>query len=183
MNREIPRNIQLQEILVLDPDRLRGAVVARSVSKTFPAARVYCESEPSVAASILAQHDIELFLVAVRGFDLDILTLLGVCATHNQGRTRVLVMTPEPHSTALDALRSLPITGVFDSRSSNLRELERACRLIANGFTYRSRSLLGDAVGELRPIQLEGECQTSLRAMPRALPPSRVRINSRWLRR
>ena len=141
MNRELTHKTELQAILVLEPDRLRGAVVARAVSRMFSSARVYCESQPATAARILAEEDIDLLIVAIRGFDLDILTLLGVWAEHGVGSTRVLVMTSDMESAALSALRSLPITGVYDSRTGNLEELEFACRAVASGNTYWHRCI------------------------------------------
>ncbi len=164
----------LKEILVLEPDRLRGAVVARAVSKTFPTARVYCESEPALAAKMLAERDVELFVVALRGFDLDILTLLGVWAEHAVGHTRVLVMTPDVHSTAVTALRSLPVTGVFDSSSSDLRELEFACRTVASGATYWCNRFVEPCV-EAATLVSGGAPSKSEKLAGRASPPLALR--------
>jgi hypothetical protein len=171
------RKPEVHEILVLEPDRLRGAVIARTTSRLFPSARVYCESDPSVAAVLLAEHAIELFIVAVRGFDLDIVTLLGVWAEHNVGETRVLLMTPDPQSNVLTALRSLPINGVFDSSCSDLRELEFACVAVASGATYVSRSVRERQVRTRQPARTAVACKEegSARAV-RVSPPPRGQV-------
>src|SRR5690348_3564093 len=104
-------NTELQRVLVLDPDRLCGAMIAQTARQVFQSSQVEYEAEPAVAAVRLAEEQIDLFLVAVRGFDLDILTLLGVWAEHDPRRTRVLVIAPQANCSAMMALRSLPISG------------------------------------------------------------------------
>lgn len=127
---------EITEILVLETDRLRGAVIARTVSRVFPTARIYAEHLTSEAAQVLAGRRIDLFLVALRGFDLDVLTLLGVWAQHADERTRLLVMSPDVNCAAMRAVRTLPISAVFDSSRADLRELEFACRAVAAGRPY-----------------------------------------------
>lgn len=127
---------EVREILVLETDRLRGAVVARTLSRVFPHARVYSEHLTTVAAKVLADNPIDLFVVAVRGFDLDVLTLLGVWAQHAEPQTRLLVMTPDVNSAAMKAIQTLPVAAVFDCSHANLRELEFACRAVASGKPY-----------------------------------------------
>ena len=148
----------VQEVLVLEPEPLCGAVIAQTARTVFPGARVHRETEPSAAAIVLAERPIGLFIVAMRGFDLDVLTLLGVWAEHDASRTRVLVVTPDANSAALMAIRSLPIAGVYDSRSSDLTELEDAFRAVARGCGYWSRSvrqtIKAIAGTELTPIEV-----------------------------
>lgn len=132
----------IQQILVLDADRLCGAVLARTVSTIFPSARVYCESAPNVAASLLAEESIDFLVVSVRGFDLDVITLLSVWSEREAPRAPVLVVTPDAGSTAVVAVRTLPVGGIFDSSSSDLREFEAACHLVASGSVYLSPAAL-----------------------------------------
>ena len=174
-------NSELQPILVLEPDRLRAAIVARAVSRVFAGARVYCESDTGVAAKILAEQDIGLFIVGLRGFDLDILTLLGVWAEQAAARTRVLIMTPHIASTAVMALRTLPITGIFDSSSGDLRELEFACRTVASGETYWCRPY-GDTNSEDNAIVATQVAEPPTPPRP-ASRPVRSRIRRRRFRR
>jgi DNA-binding NarL/FixJ family response regulator len=136
-------NSNSHRVLVLDPDRLCGAMIVETVRRVFPGSRVDCESEPAAAAGFLAEGTFDLFVVAVRGFDLDIITLLGVWAEHDAERTRVLVVAPQPNCSAILALQTLPIHGVFDSSQGDLRELEVACRLVDRGGTYFSQTVRG----------------------------------------
>jgi DNA-binding NarL/FixJ family response regulator len=131
---------KVQHVLVLDPDRLCGAMITQTVRGVFPAARVQNESDPAVAAIRLAEGGINLLVVAVRTFDLDIITLLGVWAEHDVDHTRVLLIAPQGNSSAMLALQSLPIHGVFDSTHGDLRELEIACRLVGHGGRYFSET-------------------------------------------
>jgi DNA-binding NarL/FixJ family response regulator len=132
---------ELQHVLVLDPDRLCGAMIAQTARRVFPDADVDYESEPAVAAVRLAERPVDFLIVAVRGFDLDILTLLGVWAEHNVQHTRVLVVAPQANCSALLALQTLPINGIFDSTHGDLAELEVACRAIADGQAYWSSTV------------------------------------------
>jgi DNA-binding NarL/FixJ family response regulator len=138
---------KVQYALVLDPDRLCGAMITQTVRGVFPAARVQNESDPAVAAVRLAEGGIDLLVVAVRTFDLDIITLLGVWAEHDVDRTRVLLIAPQANSSAVQALQSLPIHGVFDSTHGDLRELEIACRLVGHGGRYFSDSIAAPKPG------------------------------------
>lgn len=151
----------VQEVLILEPEPLCGAVIAQTAAAVFRRARVHRESDPSAAAIVMAQRQIEIFIVAMRGFDLDVLTLLGVWAVHDADRTRVLVVTPDANSAALMAIRTLPIAGVYDSRNSDLAELEFAFRAIARGSSYWSRSVrqrIKTMAGtELTPIEVVDE--------------------------
>jgi DNA-binding NarL/FixJ family response regulator len=131
----------VREILVLETDRLCGAVLVQAAKRVFPAAKLHSESEPAVAAVLLADHPIDLFIVAVRGFDLDIITLLGVWAEHDTKRTRVLVVTPNASSHAIVALRGLPIAGIFDSSWSDLKDLEFAMSAVGGGKPYFSDTI------------------------------------------
>jgi DNA-binding NarL/FixJ family response regulator len=131
---------KVQHALVLDPDRLCGAMITQTVRGVFPAACVQNESDPAIAAVRLADGGIDLLVVAVRTFDLDIITLLGVWAEHDADHTRVLLIAPQGNSSAMLALQSLPIHGIFDSTHGDLRELEIACRLVGRGGRYFSES-------------------------------------------
>lgn len=122
---------------MLEPDRLCGAIVSQTVSRLYPQARVHCETEPSVAAVLLAERAIDLFIVALRGFDLDVITLLGVWADHDAHYTRVLVVTPHANCAALRTIEGLPILGVFDSSRGDLHDLETACVAVVNGCRFR----------------------------------------------
>jgi len=126
----------VREILVLETDRLRGTVIARTISRVFPTARVYTEHKTNSAAQVLAECQIDLFVVALRGFDLDVLTLLGVWAQHATPQTRLMIMTPDVNCAAMRAAASLPIAAVFDCSRGDLRELEFACRAVASGRPY-----------------------------------------------
>lgn len=117
-------------------------MIAQSAKTALPDASVHLESVPANAAALLADRDIALFVVTLHGFDLDILTLLGVWAEHDPRRTRVLVITPDANSSAIAALASLPIHGIVDLRQSDFQELERAFRVVLAGATYRSRSAM-----------------------------------------
>lgn len=125
-----------REVLILEPDRLCAAVITRCAGDALPKATIHCVSEPAEAAKLLAKGTIRLFIAGIRGFDLDILTLLGVWAEHEAANTRVLVVTPEVNSTAVVALKALPLSGIFDSGTNNLRELEFAIRIVATGGLY-----------------------------------------------
>lgn len=129
----------VQEILILEPDRLCAAVLANSVHTVFPDVILHCEADPNLAAVALAERQIDLFVATLRGFDLDIMTLLGVWADQKPRRTRVLVVTPNADSVPLAAVRALPISGIFHWNEGDLGELESALRIIASGSSYWSR--------------------------------------------
>ena len=137
-------NTDVQHVLILEPDPLRGTMIAQSVRSALPSARVQLESVPGNAAAVLAENDVALFIVTLHGFDLDILTLLGVWAEHDVRRTRVLIVTPDANSSAIAALGSLPIHGIVDLRQADFQELERAFRLVLRGDNYRSRSSMSE---------------------------------------
>ncbi len=170
----------VQEVLILEPEPLCGAVIAQTAGIVFPGANVHLETEPAMAAAILAERPIGMFIVALRGFDLDILTLLGVWAEHDANRARVLVITPDANSAALMAIRTLPIAGVYDSSNSDLPELEFAFRAIARGASYWSSSVRQQinalAGTDLKPIGLVDDMFVELRDITRRdrrAPPAR----------
>ncbi len=138
-------NTDVQDVLVLEPDPLCGAMIAQTAGAVFPSARIHCETLPAEAAAVLAERQVSLFIVTLRRFDFDILTLLGVWAEHDTNCTRVLVITPDATSSAVAALQSLPIHGIVDLRQTDFQELERAFRTVAGGATYWSRSALAPA--------------------------------------
>ncbi|HVU32301.1 MAG TPA: hypothetical protein VHE61_02630 [Opitutaceae bacterium] len=132
---------EIQEILILEPDRMCAAVLARTAEQVFPDAQIQSEMDPSMAAAALADRTIDLFVVTVRSFDLDIITLLGVWADQPTRGTRVLVVTPNGNSAPLAAVRMLPISGIFDWGRGDLCELEFALRVVATGSNYWSRAV------------------------------------------
>lgn len=134
-------NSQILRVLVLDTDRLCGAMITETVRNEYPTSQVDYEADPATAAASLTEGTIDLMVVAVRGFDLDVITLLGVWAEHDVDRTRVLVIAPTGNSSALLALQTLPIHGVFDSAQGDLHELELACRVVGRGGTYFSKTV------------------------------------------
>ena len=115
-------------------------MLAESLGRTFRGATIHAEGNPAVAAEILTERGVGLFVVAVRGFDLDAITLLGVWAEHQSHCVPALVVTPDIDSTAMLALRALPIPGIFDSSCGDIREFEDACATVACGLPYRSRT-------------------------------------------
>lgn len=137
----MPWENNVHEVLILEPSRLRGAMLAQSARAALPGARVYCESEPAAAAVTLSERPVGLFVVAVSGRKLDTATLLRAWADCDVRRTRVLVVTPQAQSTALAALGSLPVTGIFDSSCGDLREFEFALRAVSRGVAYWSRGV------------------------------------------
>lgn len=144
----MPLKPDVQEILVLETDPLCAVVIAEYTSSVFPGARIHCESDPAVAAVVLADRPVDLFIVAVRGLDLDVITLLGVWAGHDVERTKVLVVTPQLTSASLKAVCTLPIAGLLDWSCAELAELQVALRRIANGSTYWSRSVVTQRTGQ-----------------------------------
>jgi DNA-binding NarL/FixJ family response regulator len=122
-----------------------------------------------------------LFVVAVRGFDLDTVTLLGAWADHGSPQTRVLVMTPDVHCGAVTALRSLPITGVFDSSSSDLRELEFACRAVASGAKYWCPKVAEASASNPAPRRSPGLASGEM--LWRLAPPRPVQFHRRTRRK
>lgn len=172
----------IREILVLESDRLCGAVISRTLRGTFPDARVHCKNDIATAAETLSRGDVDLFVVTIRGFDLDVLTLLGVWAEHQAERTRVLVITPNANSSAMAALRGLPISGVFDSSCRSMRDLEALCCAIANGqsvgveYAYGSHAVVNAPdFFDNQFLALRSEMPKD-RAMARHPAPSRARV-------
>lgn len=170
----------LQNVLILEPDPLRGAMIAQSAKAALPGASVHLESVPAEAAAILAEQDVALFIVTLHGFDLDILTLLGVWAEHAPRRTRVLVVTPDANSSAIMALGSLPIHGIVDLRQTDFQELERAFRVVLSGATYRSRSAMAKwpaleviRCGSLVPSSIKVDLPEVTRRFHRRFEPPR----------
>jgi DNA-binding NarL/FixJ family response regulator len=177
----MPPHRRINEILLLDPDGLCRALLAESLGRTFPGARIHAEREPAKAAEILTDHGVDLFVVAVRGFDLDAITLLGVWAEHQAERVPVLVVTPDVDSTAMLALRDLPITGVLDSSCSDLGEFATACAAVARRLSYRSRSAKPVATAT---VAAASEAEPLTFSQPPRTPPTRVVSNrrNRWRR-
>jgi DNA-binding NarL/FixJ family response regulator len=171
------QKLDLQEILVLETDVEQGAVVARLISRLFPAARVYCESTPTRAAAVLSEGTIDLFVVAVRGFDIDVLTLLGAWADHGSSCTRVVVMSPDLRSNAVAALRCLPIQGWVNATAA-IEELEVACRSVAKGGTYSSLATAGSRRMAEGPLP----ASDSEDFLWRVAPPRAVRVTRRLRR-
>lgn len=178
----MPLHRRINEILLLEPDGLCRTLLAESLGRTFPGARIHAEREPVKAAEILTDHGVDLFVVAVRGFDLDAITLLGVWAEHQSERVPVLVVTPDVDSTAMLALRDLPITGVLDSSCSDLREFVAACLAVSCGVRYRSRSAKTLAIAN---AAVAGEAEPLTFSQPTRTPPTRVASDRRkpWRRR
>jgi DNA-binding NtrC family response regulator len=176
MNRLNSTRSASRDILVLDADRLRGAVVARALSRTFSNVRVYCEAQAKEAASILERRNVGLFLVTLNSFDADAITLLKVWSDYARAQTRVIVLSSDLSGAAVQAVRSLPIEHYFDYNTGTLDELETLCkRVLAQD---------GPALRPLREIERPSEDVPLRRSArmpdldirdPRSGPPDRRR--------
>lgn len=130
-----------QQVLILEPDRLRAATIYGALDAAFPSAVVRMTTDPQCAAAKLTESSTGLFVVAVRGFDLDVITLLTLVGERKPKTTTVLVVTNEVNVKLLRTLLHIPVGGVFDCFDGDIRELEFACRVVASGGSYWSRSV------------------------------------------
>jgi two-component system response regulator NreC len=134
-------NAGCPRVLILKTDKLSASVLAETVEKVIPGARIQRESTLQGALGQMEYEAVDLLVTGVSLPDGDALDLLGDRPGRQRFR-RALVVTGRWEHRLLAILRVLPIHGVYDSNTEDRASIETAMRLVAKGERYWSASVL-----------------------------------------
>lgn len=138
-------NHQVRRVVILKTDRIYAASLGRTVRSVFPEAEVQVGAH---AAEVLSASGVDVaainLLVAGLGLDFGEGDMLDFLESGLRLRRfhRVLIVSGRQEPRTWLGLRSLPISGIFDSTNEEPERLEHALRVVGSGGVYWSASVL-----------------------------------------
>lgn len=130
-----------RSVLVLTPNRFYGEMLCQAVHAILPEARCGVAGTIPSAEERLDVAPVDL-LLSYAPSDASGPSWLARISTEIERARRILIVTSRREPRLIDALRRLPIGGVFDTATDGMENFLVALREIDQGGTYWSKSVL-----------------------------------------
>lgn len=133
----------VETVLILKADQLYADLLRQHVQHEFPHARITLVTSVDAAATVLAAGSPDLLVTGLGATaEGDVLDLLARRHPRHLGARHVLVVTTRREYRLLAALKSLAVTGVFDTASEAPGQFSVALRSTAAGAAYWSATFV-----------------------------------------
>jgi DNA-binding NarL/FixJ family response regulator len=139
-------------VLLLQANRFYADMLRQQIAAVYPGAVCKWVSRVAEAQRAVLSGPVDLLVAGTEAVDGDVLDFLLACTGVEPPARFILVITShrEPH--LLERLRSMPVSGVFDSADESAENVTHALRAVSEGETYWSSSL--DAIrAQSRTVQ------------------------------
>lgn len=129
--------------LILKPDRLYAESLRQCAERALPGWQVTTVGSVPAATAMLAKHPVDLFITslgeAIEGDALHLVARSKDCPIRAR---RILLLLVRHEYRALNALRSLPVDGVFDAAEDTPAAFIAALQKVADGSRYWSPGVI-----------------------------------------